>query len=84
MVVLIRPHCGQPPRSRKTVKLLHAQKLIPEPTVKALGIGIFPWGSRFNIERFHSRTLQPLTDLGSDELRAVVTPNVLQQPAKAT
>ena len=86
MVVLIPPYCGQPPRSRQAVKLklLRAAELIPQLTVEARGIAIFPWGSWFNIERLYFKTLQPLPDLDCDELGAVITPDVLRQPARAT
>ena len=59
-VVMVAPVFDHDLGLGERVEDLSVQKLIAELGVEALAISVFPWATRFDVERLHADTCQPV------------------------
>jgi hypothetical protein len=76
MVVLHSLPRAQHLRLRKPAKQFRLQQLIPQPSLKALGVAVLPRTAGLDVQRLHLGTAEPHADRPRDELGAVVRADV--------
>src|SRR5208282_6662790 len=77
-VVFHAPPLRQNLRFLQRVKDLAIQELIAQLSIETFTVPVFPWTSRFDIQRPGAHFPQPLPQLLSNELRPIVRTNVLR------
>src|SRR5271155_4764951 len=75
-VVVLTPHLDQHLRFRQTVEDLPIQQFIPQLSIEALNVSIFPRTTRFDEQRLHAYFRQPLPYYSSRKLWTVVAADV--------
>lgn len=71
MVVIILPLGGEFPRRRQTLELFQGQELVPQATVEAFDVTVFPGAAWLDVERLDADLGEPLPQRLGDELGAL-------------
>ena len=83
MFVVVRsPEASQFSRSLQVVENFQRKKLVPEATVEAFCVGVFPWTSWSDVQRSYIKILKPSSQLLRDQLGAIVTADELREPSR--
>jgi hypothetical protein len=75
--VIVTPPClDQHPCLGEAVEDLAVEQLVAKRTVEALVIAVLPWRARCDVQRLHADPAEPFLNRGSDELAAIVRPDM--------